>query len=224
VFWDNIVYNLRFSIAVPSGYEKTVPDTSQEPVQVNYSVQEQKNKVFMYKSLLTNKDIKILPRAKYKISGLVVAYNKLNYDKTSFFDSTALYDIGLAWGKLGDRDFYDKYYKSYSEKDEETGARLLWTEEKTSNLPVSKGYSHSHFSHSHIIPANRNILAALLTIKNYDKVELDGELVDIQASERIGNTIYTYSAVTSMNRFDSGIGACETIFVNRVKIGNWLFK
>ena len=224
IFWDKIFYRIEFSIPIPSAYESTIPNTALEPVQINYNKEEQGKKVFVYKSLLTHNDVKIYPRAKYEISGLVVAYNKLNYDKSNFFDSTALYDIGLAWGKLGEKEFYTKYYKSYSEKDEETGARLLWTEEKTSALPVSGSYSHTHFSHSHIIPANRNIISALLIIKNFDKVELEGELVDIQSSIQKGNKIYTYSAKTSLNRTDSGIGACETIFVTRVKIGHLVFK
>ena len=163
--------------------------------------------------------------ASYKLSGLVVAYNNDFVFTNGFFDSAALYDLGAAWGQLGDKNFYNKYFKSYSQKNEIYGSRILWTEFKK-KAPVSRDYVDSHFSHSHIVPANRNVMAALLKIRNWDKIEIEGELIDMQFTSKSG---YIQNYRTSMSRTDSdwgdrGNGSCETVYVKKVKIGKFIYE
>lgn len=227
IFRGWIGYWLKFGVAIPSKYDNTQINTDLEPIQINYTKDEQKNRTFTYKSLINNKKVNLIPQAHYELSGLTVAYNYTFLFKESFFDSTALYDLGSAWGKLGEKDFYDTYFTSYSAKTEITGSRVLWTEFKTQETPVSAKYAISHWAHSHIIPANRNIMAAMLKIKKWDIVQLEGELVDIEYITPNGKKL-VYS--TSLSRTDSGKegdrgnGSCETIYVTSVKIGNYIYK
>lgn len=222
-----IGYWLKFGIAIPTKFDNTPINTNIDPIQKNYTIEEQKNKTFIYKSLINDKQIKLIPQAHYQLSGLTVAYNYNFVFKQSFFDSAALYDLGSSWGKLGDRNFYDSYFSSYSAKTEITGSRVLWTEFKTRQRPVTIEYATSHWAHSHIIPANRNIMAALLKIKKWDNVQIEGELVDMEYTNPRGKIFEYY---TSMSRTDTGSsgdrgnGSCELVYVTSVKIGNVIYQ
>ena len=91
---------------------------------------------------------------------------------------------------------------------------------------LTEDYEKSHWSHSHIIPANRNIMAAFLKIKKWDKVTIEGELVDIEYTDRFN---FTQKYKTSLSRTDNGTegrgsGPAEIIYVTKVKIGNKVYK
>lgn len=226
IFRGWIGYWLKFGFAIPSKIDTKVISVENSPIQVNYTEEESKKKTFVYQSLINKKKITLIPKASYKLSGTVVAHNHQFLIKQGFFDSAALYDLGATWGKLGDKKFYNKYFQSYSAKTEMTGSRILWTEFKR-KAPVSVEYARSHWSHSHIVPANRNVMAALLYIKDWDKVEVVGELVDMEYKNYKGD-VYKYR--TSMSRDDvepggdRGNGSCETIYVTQVKRGKFIYK
>ena len=224
VFHGWILYWLHFGIAF-SKLDKSPINTQKEPIQINFNKQEQNSKIFEYKSLINSNTVTIIPMADYKLAGTVVAYNRDFFFRSEFFDSMALYDIGISWGKLANKEFFTKHIKTYSQKVEMTGSRRLnwsWNQD----IGLDNNYISSHISHSHIIPANRNIMAALLTIKEWDKVELTGQLVDMRFIDK-KNRIHDYR--TSLSREDDdntsrGNGACETIYLTKIKIGNKLYK
>ena len=223
-----IGYWLKFGMAIPSKVDNAPINTSIDPIQIDYTIDEQKKKTFIYTSLINGHKIKVITQAHYNLAGLTVAYNYTFIFISGFFDSAALYDLGSAWGKLGEKEFYDKYFKSYSAKTEATGSRILWTEFKVRNAPVTKDYATSHWAHSHLVPANRNIMAALLKIRKWDKVQLEGELIDMEYKTPKGRLL---EYKTSLSRTDSGgayagrgYGSCETIYVTRVKIGNLIYE
>ena len=226
IFRGWVGYWLKFGFAIPSKTDKTPISTASDPIQINYTEEESRKKTFIYQSLINKNKITLIPKAKYKLSGLVVAHNYQYVFKNGYFDSAALFDLGASWGQLGDKDFYKTYFSSYSAKNEITGSRILWTEFKRP-APVEQAYATSHWSHSHIVPANRNIMAALLYIKEFDTIEIEGELVDMEYKNIHGNT---YNYYTSMSRTDvepggdRGNGSCETIYVTQVKHGNHIYK
>ena len=90
-------------------------------------------------------------------------------------------------------------------------------------MPWELGFVSSHISHTHLIPANPNVMGGLLAIKKNNIVKIDGYLVDIYTdkSELI--------AKTSMSRTDTdatsrGSGACENMYVRQVQIGNKIYR
>lgn len=214
-------YWLRFGIAIPTKFAQKNVDVYSEPVQINYSAVQRKKKSFIYKSFINKNKIFIIPQAHYELSGQVVAFNHSFVFTNDFFDSAALYDLGTAWGKLGDKKFYNKYYKSYSQKNELYGSRILWTSPKTYPTPVSDSYATSHWSHSHLVPANRNIMAALLKIKIWDKVKIEGDLIDMQFQ---GMDYHTSMSRTDRDPGDRGNGSCESVYVTKVQIGNVIYE
>lgn len=225
IFRGWVWYWIKFGVAIPSSYETKPINITIDPIQKNYTKEEQEKRTFTYKSLINKNKIELIPQAHYKLSGSVVAYNHDFIFTDSFFDSAALYDLGASWGKLGNKDFYNKYFSSYSQKNEITGSRILWTEFKSLNRPVSIEYATSHWSHSHIVPANRNIMAAFLKLKEWDKIQIEGELVDMKYY-RTGKLPLTYktSLARSGANDDRGNGTCETIYVTKIRVGNFVYK
>lgn len=228
VFKGTVLFWLKFSIAIPTGYERQDINVAMQPIQINYSDEKQEASKFEYKTLLDKeKYVEITPQAKYIISGLVVAYNYTFLYRNEFFDSAALYDIGISWGRLADKKFYNRYFSSYSQKEGE--GRVLWTRPKTPRIP---GYGKDFnfdllpFSHTHIVPANRNVMAALLTINRWDIVELEGYLINMRYVDRYNRVHFSK---TSLSRNDStsgdqGNGNCEQMYVTRVKIGHFVYQ
>lgn len=226
IFRGWIFYWLRFGIAIPSAIDLKPINVKSDPVQTDYDDQTKHDKSFMYKSLINDHEMLIIPQAHYVLPANVVAINHDFLFISDFFDSAALFDLGAAWGQLADKKFFNKYIKIYSQKVEMTGSRRLnW--QYSRYIPMDPNYINSHISHSHIIPANRNIMAALLKLKEWDKVEIEGELVDMEYVDKRTNRTWEYRTSLSRNDIDEtsrGYGACETIFVTKVKIGNRVYK
>ena len=226
MFRGAIGYWLKFGIAIPSSMDFTPIPVQSEPVQIDYNDAQRVRKVFTYKSLINSNQILMKPQAHYVLSGVVIAYNRDFMFKSEFFDSAALYDLGTAWGQMSDKELFQKYVRVYSDKVELTGARRLnWR--FRSDMPVSIAYATSHISHSHIIPANRNIMAGFLTIKVWDQVQVEGELVDMNYSSTKRRAKYSY--YTSMSRGDidessRGSGACESIYVTKLRVGSRVYE
>lgn len=218
-----ISYWIKFGVPIPSGFESKPINVIEDPIQTNYSEEIQKQKTFTYKSLINDSKMEMIPQAHYTISGTVVAYNHDFFFINKYFDSAALYDIGMAWGDLSDPGYFKKYINIYSQKVEVTGSRRLnWEWDR--DTPLTGEYINSHISHTHLIPANNNVMAALLKIKLYEKVTLEGELVDITYPGTGQRKYYTSLSRTDTDASSRGSGACETLYVTKVKIGNTIYK
>lgn len=228
LFRGTLLFYMNFSIPIPTGIDMHPMMTEYEPIQINYPNEKRKVDTFKYRTLLNkNKIIEITPKAKYHIAGLVVAYNYSFFIRNEFFDSAALYDIGIAWDKLADKNFYRKYFEAYSQKNEMTGARILWTRAKTNNIPgFGTDYTKWPYSHTHVIPATRNVMAALLSLNTWDKVEMEGYLINMKYIAK-NNLIYTSKSSMSRNdppAGDEGNGSCEQMYVTKVKIGHLVYE
>ena len=226
IFRGAIGYWLKFGVAIPKSMDFTPIPVKSEPIQTDYSEEEKSQKTFVYTSLINSNQIIMIPQAHYVLSGRVIAYNRDFLFKSEFFDSAALYDLGASWGDMANKDLFEKYVRVYSDKVELTGARRLnW--QFRSDIPVPISYATSHISHSHIIPANRNIMAGFLTIKRWDNVQVEGELVDMTYSSLKRKVKYNYH--TSMTRTDDdsssrGSGACESVYVTKLRVGNRVYE
>lgn len=226
IFRGAISYWLKFGVAIPNGYDITPIPIESEPIQTDYSQEEQVAKTFVYKSMINSNEITMIPQAHYVLSGKTVAFNRDFWFKTEFFDSVALYDLGAAWGKMSDKNMFTKYVRTYSQKNEVTGARRLHWDIR-SDIPYSYDYASSHISHTHIIPANRSVMAGLLTIKVWDNVQIEGELVDMKYYSKKRNYLYEYHTSLDRNDVDSnsrGSGACETVYVTKLRVGSRIYK
>ena len=195
----------------------------------NYPVQKdipEKEQEFIKVRTQKGKNYAIKTMADYSITGLVVATNTnffLRDVMRTQFDEVCLMDIGLVWGDIADKKYVKKHLRFKSTKTLGQARQLSVRTPDYEAMPYKWGYVGGHMSHTHLIPASVNVMSALLKIKKYDVVKLDGYLVDIYTDKN------ELIAKTSLSRTDTnptsrGSGACEDMYVNQVQVGNKLYK
>jgi hypothetical protein len=178
----------------PAGEEYSAIDTSHEPVQELYRGE------VIYREA-DGDEYTLVPVATYKASVLVVSA-KHYYDEDA---ELVPVDLCVTWGALAEP--YYLQYVTFTQEDR-------WCEcIYDAGSPVDAPDVLSQFVNMHLIPANDNILQAVKTIREGQKVILEGFLVDIY----LDGSIYIG---TSRTRLDDGEGSCEVLYVTRVRIGN----
>lgn len=219
IFLFHDVLGFWFRFALPPASKKTdvVVDVAADPVQNNFD----DNLIFEYITLEDKEKVNLKKQAEFSITGRVVAKNYLfwgNYlsGGKRTFQSTALFDLGLVWGDLADMKNL-KHYVFYSSKNY-TGRWLFPTLKLgVKRPPLPWPYTKTHLAHLHIVPANSSIMSALIYSRKYQAVKLDGYLVDVQNKNGVWNK-------TSLIRSDSGGGACEIMYVNRLQVGKRVYE
>ncbi len=218
----DFLFRCKYSFPHVSAITEEEINVLNEPIQTNLA---HSNGIPVYGE--KNK-YSLLPQAKYSISGRVVAKNSNFWFRDimrSTFDDVCLIDFGIVWGDLApDKKRLHKHMKFKSHKTLGQARSLEWrTKPPYNEVPWDFNYMSSHLSHTHMIPANANIMGGLLKIKKDDIVKIDGYLVDIYDSRA------QIIARTSMSRSDTnassrGSGACEDLYVKQVQIGNKIYK
>lgn len=228
---DAFLYWFRFATPHFASYKTEEKiDILKAPVQLD--ILDGESRVIKYQALENHKTYNLVPRAKYSISGMVLSTNYYfwgNYLPRGRrpFQDVSLIDVGLAWKDFADKDVL-KYYRTVSAKS--VTARTLWLigKRKKGFLPYSFDEIRDQFSHTHVIPKNARIMHALLYARKYQKVKMEGYLVDV---DLYGNG--KYFALTSLSRSDTnqtsrgygrGGGACEVMYVERVQVGNKVYE
>ena len=218
----DFMFRVKYSFPKAVNIQSSEINASIDPIQNNIS---EKNYIKAY----GEKNVYALqPVAEYSLAGLVVAKNNNFWFRDimrNSFDDICLIDFGIAWGELAqDKNKLYKHWKFKSSKTLGQSRRLEWRSKPPySDTGWNLGYVSTHVSHTHMIPANTNVMGGLLRVKKNDIVKLDGYLVDIYDGK--GNLI----AKTSMSRSDRdatsrGSGACEDMYVKSVQIGNKIYK
>jgi hypothetical protein len=186
-----------------TGVETDKIDTSQDPVQTSTKsddpiIREIKNGHFA-----------ITPVAEYKISGVVVS--KETYS-SNWDGEISPVDLTIVWGKLAEPE-YDRNI-TYSQRN-----RWYFYQYKPGSL-FDNSYVIAHSGNHHIVPANENVHMAIKTIKEKDRVGLEGFLVNLKGTYK-GQTV-TWN--TSLSRTDTGNGSCELFYVSKVRIDTKVYE
>ena len=145
----------------------------------------------------------ITPVAAYKISGVVVS--RESYDD-GWESKLSPVDLAMVWGNLAEPE-YDKYV-TYSQR-----SRWYFYRYKA-GTPLDVSYIRIHSANNHIIPASDNVKKAVKTLREKDKVVLEGFLVNVAGTYE-GRSV---SWNTSLSRTDTGNGSCEILYVTRLKV------
>lgn len=215
------LFRLKYSFPKISATSTQKINTSNDPIQINLENQKY-IKAYGEKGLYA-----LSSQAKYTLSGLVVTKNTNFWFRDVMrnqFDDICLMDLGIVWGDLAnDKKKLYKHWKFKSHKTLGQSRRLEWRTKPPHNTPWTLDYVSSHISHTHIIPANRNVMAGLLKIKRNDIVKLDGYLVDIYTdkSELVARTSLSRTDTDPTSR---GSGACEDMYVTQVQINDKIYK
>jgi hypothetical protein len=186
-----------------TGLETDEIDTSRDPIQASHKSDEPFSKE------IKNGHFAVTPVAEYKISGMVVG--KETYS-SGWGGEISPVDLAIVWGKLADPE-YDKYI-TYNQSN-----RWYFYRYKP-GTPFDNSFVISHSANNHIIAANENIRKAVKTIKEKDKVVLEGFLVNIKGTYK-GQPV-TWN--TSLSRTDTGHASCELFYVSKVRIGTKVYE
>jgi len=148
-------------------------------------------------------------KAKYRLAGVVVSKKFYFFGWSS---QVSPVDLAIVWGKLADKEC-DRHIR-YSQSNRWYYYRY------SKDCPCSDRYIINHSSNNHIIPANKNILKAIKSIKSKQKITLYGYLVNLKGVYQGGDIWWN----TSLTRLDTGDHSCEVFYVEKVRIGNNIYQ
>jgi len=145
----------------------------------------------------------LTPVSNYDMSGRVLNIKKYYVSELGISPM----DLCVAWGGLANEANYDNNVSFW-----QSGRQCMYHYDTT----IKDSAYKSHFSNSHIIPANGSVADALNSIEVNDAVEIKGYLVDVTKTIIFFNGQKHWT--TSTTRSDEGDGACEIIYVTSVTI------
>ncbi len=145
----------------------------------------------------------ISPRATYDISAKVVA-------REHFFTGTGAlipWDLALVWGPLLDEPYRSKLsFFQY--------ARIITASWRVGSF--DRNLINAHMANNHLSPSTPAVLRAIARVRTGDVIRLEGDLVDATAPG--------FEWKTSLTRTDTGLGACETIWVKAVTVNRRRYR
>jgi hypothetical protein len=180
-----------------------VLDASTDPQQLTY---DEKDPITLNAH---GSQYKIFRLAQYKITARILSKKHYTFDDLS---DIVPYDFALGWGVLASN-HYDNQVKfnQYSR----------WYHFiRSQNCSLSEEYIYQHSANTHIIPANQNIKKTIAKTKHHAIIELEGYLVRIESHQNVGTRTFE----SSLSRLDTGAGACEVMYVNKVTMGRKEYK
>lgn len=186
-----------FPQSTPQSEEPAI-DTSQEPVQGPYSGEAIYEQIEGYK-------ITIMPLKTYK-TAVVVIGKKFYSDPEA---ELVPVDLCVVWGILAEPEYLQ--YIICTQTDRKCKIEGI----ERVNLSIS--YIEDHFTNLHIIPANETIYEAIRDIKIHQPIILEGFLVDVYIDGEIW-------LETSLSPTDTGTGACEILYVTKVRIDTTVYE
>lgn len=143
----------------------------------------------------------LTPRASFDLHGRVLSIRHYSDDPVA--DLSPM-DVLIGWQRMSDTDVLDEIGWSQEAR------RCIWSHSIIPPIPAGEIIGSS--ANVHVIPANEQVLAALLKLKRGSIVRLSGLLVDA-ASPRFPGKVWH----TSLSRTDDGDGSCEILWVDRVE-------
>ena len=111
-------------------------------------------------------------------------------------------DLALGWGLMSDSAILEDF---------RIGQMARYYYWSSREMPIPEDEVVSHSANMHIIPADAQVRRALKRIVEGDVVTIDGELVQLAATDG-------WAWASSTTRTDSGDGACELVFARSIEI------
>jgi len=226
---NEVTFRLQYIFPPSYTYSNQPINIYQEPIQTEPS-----SKSFFNYTAKNGQIYGIIPMANYNISAIVAAKNTnlwLRGLMNSNFDNIALIDLGLLCGEVANNETL-KHIKLRSKKTLNSARELRtiprfgfsWDDfnKYLASKNLSIDYYMGHMSHVHIIPANDNVMSALIRLRKNDIIKLDGYLIDLEYPN--GSTSKTSLSRTDTNLTSRGNGACEVMYVQSLQLGNKLYQ
>ena len=221
---------------IPSEFTKNPIDTNKDPVMIkneeningsdNIRKNSKNKNLIEYRSLKNGDTYYLMPLAEYSLSARIREKNRFFYMQWEI-DNVAIVDYGLAWGDMAQDYYFNKFYAHSNQT--VTGRSLVFNfkDKYFDSLFYKFDYMLSHVSHTHVIPANKNIKKALIAAREGQTIKMEGYLVDVFNSSyrRFAMSSLSLSDINESSRgHGKGGGACEIMYVTKVQIEEKVFK
>ena len=148
------------------------------------------------------KDHQFVARARYDITARVLRKEIYRIDGGA---NLAPVDLGLGWGAMSDSRVVEQLEFS------QMGRFLYWRPKDWTTFPLTPRQTIAQAAQVHAVPADDGIDGALRKLRPGQLVRLTGYLVDVR-----GPGGFRWS--TSLTREDTGDGACELMWVERLDV------
>jgi len=146
-------------------------------------------------------DVTVTPLADFVVQARVLGKERYRFDAAAKW---APIDLALGWGQMAN----DAVLKHIEIS--QSGRFFFWM---TPNFPIPRQEIERSSANMHLLPANDQVLSALGRAKPGQYVRLWGYLVRLNRADG-------YLWASSMSRTDTGSGACEVIWVEKMEIGD----
>lgn len=140
----------------------------------------------------------ITPLAEFEITAKVLSRERYRFDKEA--DLSPI-DFALGWQYMSDEETLQHISVSQGHR---------WFNWQADQLPIPQAEISASAANMHLIPADDNIRAQLLDVKQGSVISLVGQLVEVHDTQE------QWRWSSSLTRGDTGAGACEIIWVTRV--------
>jgi hypothetical protein len=140
------------------------------------------------------------PRAHYQITARVLSRERYWMDGASGFSPI---DLAVGWGAMSDTAVIKKLDISQG------GRFYYWSYQR--EAPVQPSVIIQSSANMHLIPASKEIERLLFKARPGDIITMSGYLVDVRKADQMVMR-------TSLQRGDSGAGACEIMYVTEASI------
>ena len=111
-------------------------------------------------------------------------------------------DLAVGWGVMSDSAFLERL------RIRQSGRFFRW---RAQDIALDTNVVNNHSANWHILPARGQVRDELKRLRVGDLIEISGYLVDIDGPDG-------WKTRTSLTRDDTGDGACEVIWVEKLKI------
>ncbi|MCF6270376.1 MAG: hypothetical protein L3J41_11735 [Melioribacteraceae bacterium] len=136
--------------------------------------------------------------AQFELKAKVLGKERYRFDRGS---DIAPYDLALGWGRMSDQAIVDKI---------DITQRTRWYFWKVDSFPIPQKEIEISSANMHLIPATEEIMDELDDLLVGEIIYLKGYLVSVIAPKD------GWSWKSSLSRNDTGGGACELIWVEKL--------
>jgi hypothetical protein len=146
-------------------------------------------------------DAHFMALAQFEMRGRVLSTSHYYFDTES---SLAPVDLALGWGRMSDTSVIEELSIAQGRR------YYMWRQRSGHALPIPPDEIISHSANMHMIPANGEIEKKLEDVRKGHVVELKGFLVMVT---KPGGWRWK----SSLSRTDTGMGACELVWVEALR-------
>lgn len=143
---------------------------------------------------------RIEPLATFRIKARVLSKKEYSSGKEAELSPV---DLALGWGKMSDERILEKIEITQSGR---------WYHWKVESFPIPRRTIETHSANMHIIPVDDDVNDVLRDIRKGHLISIKGKLVRITSAD--GRWTWT----SSTTRDDTGAGACEIIWAEKMEI------